>query len=189
MMHVPAIDLNQHEKIVQKTKARKSLLWLGIISIMMLFAAFTSGYIVRQGEGKWVQFDLPQLFIYSTITIVLSSIPMQWAVSSAKHNRQKNLKRALALTVLLGMAFVGLQFLAWSELFSKGITLVGHIRDLKGDYTYVRAGDETDAQIAAMGNVAGSFLFIIVWIHVVHLLAGIIALFRVFGRALKGKYS
>ena len=59
-------------------QAKRSLVFLGIVSIVMLFAGLTSGYIVRQGEGKWVEFALPHTFIISTILIVLSSIPMQW---------------------------------------------------------------------------------------------------------------
>ncbi len=45
-------------------KAKRSLVLLGIMSIVMLFAGLTSGYIVRQGEGKWVEFALPNIFIY-----------------------------------------------------------------------------------------------------------------------------
>ena len=189
MMHAPAIELTEAEKITRKIKAKKSLLWLGIVSITMLFAAFTSAYIVRQGEGKWVQFDLPHLFIASTAVIMLSSIPMQWAVASAKHNRQRNLKNALFLTLVLGVVFVCLQYLAWSELFSKGIAFSSQIKDIKGEYTYVRAGSETDAEIGAMGNVAGSFLYVITALHVLHLAAGMLALVFVLVKAFRGRYS
>src|SRR5436190_9551132 len=118
MMHAPALELTQAEQSTRKLKTQKSLLWLGIVSITMLFAAFTSAYIVRQGEGKWMVFDLPNMFIVSTGVILLSSVPMQWAVASARHNRQKNLKTALFLTILLGAIFVICQFMAWTELFS-----------------------------------------------------------------------
>jgi len=189
MMQAPPILLTEQETLVRKFKAKKTLLWFGIISVVMLFGALTSAYIVRQAEGKWVQFDMPNMFIASTVVILLSSIPMQWAVVSARKNNQKNLKLGLLLVSLLGAAFVVFQFFAWSELFSKGIAFAGQIKDIKGEYTYIRAGNESPSDINAMGNVAGSFLYVITALHVLHLLAGIIVLIIVFSHALKGKYS
>lgn len=188
-MEIQASPLTEGEKILVQIKARKTLVWFGIISIVMLFAALTSAYIVRQGEGKWVQFDLPQIFIYSTLVILLSSIPMQWAVRSAKQNNQKNLRIALIATTLLGLLFVVFQYQAWSELFNQGIAFAGKIKDIKSDFTYIKAGNESQSDIAEMGNVAGSFLYVITALHVVHLLVGILALFVVLSQALRGKYS
>jgi cytochrome c oxidase subunit 3 len=159
--HLLLTDQEIQDSFVQKLKAKKTLLWFAIISIIMLFAALTSAYIVRQAEGKWVQFELPKMFIASTVVILLSSIPMQWAVASAKKNNQKNLKTALVLVALLGSCFVFFQYTAWTELFSQGIAFAGQIKDIKGDYTYVRAGTESPSDIASMGNVAGSFLYVI----------------------------
>src|SRR5439155_16173493 len=104
------------EKQLLKMKASKGLLWFGIISMTMLFAGLTSAYIVRQGEGKWVQFAMPELFKVSTILIVLSSITMQWSVVSIRKNNKKNLKLAITLTAILGIGFVVFQYLSWSEL-------------------------------------------------------------------------
>jgi cytochrome c oxidase subunit 3 len=189
MMEMQAVQLTESEKLTVKIKARKTLLWFGIISIVMLFAALTSAYIVRQGEGKWAQFDLPQAFIFSTLAILLSSIPMQWAVSSAKKGNRKNQINALLATLILGLAFVGLQYLAWSELFDQGIAFAGKIKDIKADFTYIKAGKESNAEILEMGNVAGSFLYVITALHVVHLVGGLIALIVVLSRASLGKYS
>jgi cytochrome c oxidase subunit 3 len=189
MMHAPALEFTESELATRKVKTQKSLLWLAIVSIIMLFAAFTSAYIVRQGEGKWLVFDLPDMFIVSTLVIVLSSVPMQWAVRSAQHNRQKSLKIGLFLTLVLGLAFVGFQVLAWSELFSQGIAFSGEIGQVTAESTYVRAGDESKAEIDSMGNVAGSFLYVITALHVLHLAAGLLVLAVVFYRALVGRYS
>lgn len=170
-------------------KAKRSLVILGIISIVMLFAGLTSGYIVRQGEGKWVEFALPQTFIISTIIILLSSIPMQWALVSIRKDNRKNMSIGLILTALLGLGFVFTQYMAWSELFGQGIAFTGRIKDVSTDYTYIPSGIETAEQAGDAGNVAGSFLYVITGLHVLHLLAGIIALFVVFSRATSNKYS
>ncbi|MBK7850086.1 MAG: cytochrome c oxidase subunit 3 [Bacteroidetes bacterium] len=182
-------ELIPNERTLLERKAKRSLLWIGVISILMLFAGLTSGYIVRQGEGKWAQFDLPMTFAISTVIIVLSSIPMQWAVISAGKGNQKNLVTALIITALLGIAFVISQYVAWSELFSQGIAFSGRIKDIKGNFQYVPSGSESVTEAGDAGNVAGSFLYVITGLHVMHLLGGLIALFIVFSRALRQKYT
>ncbi len=62
--------VNNNSETEVKNKALRTLLWFGIVSIIMLFAGLTSAYIVRQGEGKWVEFDLPQLFAIFKIYII-----------------------------------------------------------------------------------------------------------------------
>ncbi len=170
-------------------QAKRSLVFLGIVSIVMLFAGLTSGYIVRQGEGKWVEFALPHTFIISTILIVLSSIPMQWSLISIRKGNHKNMMTGLILTALLGLGFVLTQYLAWTELFNQGIAFTGRIKDVTTDFTYIPSGVETAEQAGDSGNVAGSFLYVITGLHVLHLLAGLIALFIVFSRASSKKYS
>jgi cytochrome c oxidase subunit 3 len=182
-------QLLENEKQLLKVKSSKGLLWLGIVSITMLFAGLTSAYIVRQGEGKWVQFAMPDLFKVSTMLIIISSVTMQWAVSSIKKNNKKNLKIAVTLTTLLGIGFVVFQYLAWSQLVSQGIYFVGEVKDLKGSYQYIPAATESATDVATMGNVAGSFLYVITGLHVAHVVGGMIALFVVLSRAFTGKYS
>ena len=82
-------------------KALRALLWFGLVSIIMLFAGLTSAYIVRQGEGKWVEFDLPRLFTVSSLIILLSSLSMHWALASIKKNDYKNLLTGLLVTQFL----------------------------------------------------------------------------------------
>ncbi len=184
---VPSIT--EEEKLELNRKAKRALLWFGIISIVMLFAGLTSAYMVRQGEGKWVQFALPQLFIVSTVIILVSSVTMQWAVISIKKNDVSNLKIAVLLTFLLGIGFVIFQYLAWSDLVSQGIYFVGTVKDITSNFTYIPAGNETVAQAADIGNVAASFLYVITGLHVAHLVGGILALSVVLVKSLRGKYS
>ena len=67
-------------KIVEEPKrplamnAKKFGLWLFIITVVMIFAALTSAYIVRQAEGNWLVFELPVEMYYTTVVIFLSSI-------------------------------------------------------------------------------------------------------------------
>ncbi len=47
-----------------KEKSRKFLLWIGLVSIAMMFAGLTSGYIVRRQTGTWMKFDLILYLFY-----------------------------------------------------------------------------------------------------------------------------
>src|SRR3954470_7988875 len=105
-----AVPLNDIERKEKSALAKRSLLWFGIVSITMLFAGLTSAYIVRQGEGKWVEFSLPQLFAVSSLIILLSSFTMQWGVRSIKKNDVSKLRTALLLTLVLGTCFVVCQY-------------------------------------------------------------------------------
>ena len=151
------IQLNDLSEGEVKRKALKALLWFGIVSIVMLFAGLTSAYIVRQGEGKWVEFSIPSMFSISTLIIVLSSVSMQWAVNSAKKGNRAQIRTGLLITLLLGIGFTFTQYLAWSDLYQSGIVLTGTVSDIKTNYNYIPSGKETLAEAGAVGNVAGSF--------------------------------
>ena len=98
------ITINEKREI--REKVAKPLLWIGMISMSMVFAGLTSAYVVRQGKGDWLQFDLPRMFYVSTALILISSVSMNWVLSSAKKNDFKNIKLASLITLLLGFAFV-----------------------------------------------------------------------------------
>ncbi len=129
---------------------KKFAMWLFIGSVVMLFAALTSAYIVRQAEGNWLFFELPGLFTTSTIVILLSSAAMQWAYWSAKKDNLEMVKIMVTVTSILGLAFLVLQFEGWKELVANQVYLVG--------------------------NPSGSFLYIITGLHGLHLISAIIFL-------------
>src|SRR5688500_14433159 len=84
----------------------KFALWLIIISIIMMFAAFTSAYIVRKEEGNWLEYALPDNLVLNTVFIVLSSVTIQWAFNTARKDNLRQLKLALLLTMILGISFL-----------------------------------------------------------------------------------
>lgn len=116
---------------------KKFALWLFMISILMIFAALTSAYIVRAGEGNWLEFDLPVAFWYNSAIILVSSFTMHWAYLSAKRDNLEAMKVALSITALLGIAFLVGQWLAWKQLVSSEVYLVGNP---SGSFVYVFSG-------------------------------------------------
>lgn len=100
---------------------RKFAFWLFMVTVAMLFAAFTSAYLVRREAGDWKLFELPTLFIWSTVIIVISSITHQFAFWQAKKDELRNVKLLLVATLVLGIGFVVSQVYAWKELTTKNI--------------------------------------------------------------------
>lgn len=143
-------------KIVEEPKKPISMnpkkfgMWLFIGSVVMLFAALTSAYIVRQAEGNWLYFELPTIFTISSIVIFLSSITMHGAYLSAKRDNLEMVKVLITITTVLGLVFLILQFEGWKDLVAKQVYLVG--------------------------NPSGSFIYIITGLHGLHLISAIIFL-------------
>jgi cytochrome c oxidase subunit 3 len=129
---------------------KKFILWLFIVSIVMIFAALTSAYIVRQAEGNWLDYELPQMFYISTALIFLSSLTMHWALLSAKKNNFFNVKLGLTITLLLGMVFLYTQVQAWGQL--------------------------VDMNVFFVGNPSGSFVYVLSGVHGFHIISGVIFL-------------
>ena len=95
---------------------KKFALWLFIVSITMLFAAFTSAYLVKASEGIAFDVEIPFLFTISTLVIVLSSVSIQWALNSARKNEIRTILLMLVATTLLGSTFLVTQFAGWGQL-------------------------------------------------------------------------
>jgi cytochrome c oxidase subunit III len=142
----------------------KFSLWLIIISIIMMFAAFTSAYIVRREEGNWLEFDLPNMLLINTAIIAFSSVTMQLAYNSAKSDNLSRLKMMLIATVVLGVAFLIGQWNAWSELVANNVYFGGE-----------------------SSNPSGSFLYVLTGVHGFHLITGLIFLLLVFVASMKYK--
>lgn len=125
----------QDDNIEQVEKAKKNLIYVGILSVVMLFGGFTSAYIVSMGDSFWLKAPLPNFFYISTGIIVLSSITYQLAIAAVKKGNTKGLKLFIALTLLLGLGFVYSQFKGYGELIDRGIHPVNnHIIVTDGRY-------------------------------------------------------
>ena len=62
-------------------------MWIGIGSILMMFAGLTSAYIVKRAQANWALLEIPTAFWISTGVILLSSVTVYLA-NKAFHERQ-----------------------------------------------------------------------------------------------------
>lgn len=141
---------------------KKFALWLFIVSIVMLFAALTSAYIVKQSDGNWLSIDLPGIFAVNTVIIAISSLTMHLAYLAAKKNALDKVKWMLSITVILGLLFLVGQYISWSELVKNDVYFVSNY-------------------------VSGSFIYIFTGLHGLHLISGIIFLLITFISSLKSE--
>jgi cytochrome c oxidase subunit III len=129
---------------------KKFALWLFLVTVVMIFAALTSAYIVRQAEGNWLEYELPEIFWVTSGIVILSSIALQFAYYAAKKDNFFGLRIGMVLTVLLGIGFLVGQWYSWVAL--------------------------VDREVFFVGNPAGSFLYVFTGLHAVHLISGVIFL-------------
>lgn len=161
----PSPDVNIDLKAAHK-KTAKALLWIGIISMIMFWAGLTSAYVVRQGAGNWLNFEIPSMFYISTAIIVTSSITYIYAQNSVKKNNNKGVFLGTLLTFLLALVFSGMQYEGWKDLFDNKIVFGGKY-----------------------SNPSGSFFILFIWAHWAHLAGGIISLMFVLINSLRKKYT
>ncbi|MDX2002964.1 MAG: cytochrome c oxidase subunit 3 [Chitinophagales bacterium] len=137
---------------------RKFAMWAGIVVMSMAFAGLTSAYLVRKGAGNWTEFVLPTQFAYSAIIMLMSSVSI-WAASWAFRNDKLAFYRLfLFVTLALSMGFMYSQYLGWQRMKEIGIYIDG--------------------------NPSGSFVYVISYLHVVHVAMGILCIFLTFVRSL-----
>jgi len=135
----------------------KFTLWIGVASIVMMFAGLTSAYIVKRNQANWITFDLPPVFWYSTVIIILSSLTLYISQNAFKQRQMVKYRRLVVVTLFLGIVFLVLQSVGLSQLWIKGVTLTG--------------------------NVSFSFLYVILGLHALHVIGGVVALVVLFAKA------
>ncbi|MFX0555458.1 cytochrome c oxidase subunit 3 [Maribacter sp. CXY002] len=161
------MDLTQGTAKDKNARAKKMMLWFGIVSLLMGFAGWTSAYIVSSSREDWVSgIVLPNSFYFSMAVIIISSLTYILAKKAVKENNQKLGTTYLLLTLVFGIVFIILQFNGFSQMVAEGYYFTGPTSTIKMSY-----------------------IFLIAMVHIVHVVAGIISLLVVLYNQNKGKYS
>lgn len=156
----------EKELRIAKRKSAKPILWVSLISMIMFFAGLTSAYVVSMKREDWVTFDLPDAFYISTGVIILSSIFLFLSKMFLKKDDINKSFLFLAFAFILGLLFVWFQYVGFKELENSGLYFTGE-----------------------ESTVSTSFIIGITFMHVLHMLAGIIVLNVVIYNHFKKKYS
>ena len=156
----------QGELTSAKKKSAKPMLWVSMISMVMFFAGLTSAYVISMKRDDWVSFDLPDAFFISTVLIVASSITLFLSQKFLKQDKRQLSLLLIVATLVLGIGFVWQQYIGFNQLKSVGLFFTG-----------------------PESTVSTSFIIGITFMHVLHLLAGLIVLLVVIYNHFKYKYK
>lgn len=139
-----------HQEANSNYKAKKFIIWLFVVSSTIMFAGWTSYYIVfAASKSKGHGLVLPDMFLYSTAVLLVSSICLFLAARAFRNGQVSSQKTFLWATLLLGIVFGYLQVEAWVSLYQSGAFLVNN-------------------------NAAISLIYIVSGIHLLHIFAGLL---------------
>lgn len=145
--------------VTKRREPFRFMVWLGIASSVMVFTMLLVAYIIRQTGSGWRDVKLPSVFLVSTVVILLSSFTLNNAIQAFRHERFNNYRTNLGTTLVLGTMFMILQGWGWRQMIRAGVTLED--------------------------NPAGSFIYIISGIHLLHIFIGVIFLAIMLAEALR----
>ncbi|MGI9547833.1 MAG: cytochrome c oxidase subunit 3 [Flavobacteriaceae bacterium] len=161
------MDVTQRSAKEKNARAKKMMLWFGLASLIMGFAGWTSAYIVSSTREDWIRdFQLPSAFFLSTLVIIFSSLTYILAQKALRSGSKKQCTRWLITTLILGIAFIFIQFVGFSQLIGQGYYFTG-----------------------PSSNITMSYIFLIAGVHIAHVVAGLISLLVVLYNQLRAKYS
>lgn len=126
-------------------------MWVGLASVAMMFTSLSSAYIVRSASSNdWTTLPMPRMLLVSTALLLGSSATLETARRKLRAGLSALYKRWVFLTVVLGLAFLAAQLIAWRQLARQGIYLAS--------------------------NPHSSFFYLLTGAHAVHLLGGMLGL-------------
>lgn len=157
-----------------KASWNKLMMWLFLISDALTFMGLLAGYAMlrlNSPAGSWPnQSEVFNINLVAAMTFILicSSVSMVKALSAIRHGNANGLRNYLALTILGGVVFLGLQAYEWNSLIHEGLAL-----------------DSNHWGAAAFGPT----FFTTTGFHGMHVTGGIILLTIVLIKGLRGRYS
>lgn len=145
---------------------RKFAVWLFLSSETMLFMVLITAYVfVRFNPAHAAEHEIlniPQTSL-SSFMLLASSFLVVRALDAVKRNNQVKFQRSLFLTLVLGLGFLGMQYLEYSHMGHEGVTL--------------------------NSGPFGTTFFALTGFHGFHVIIGVIWLFVIFNQSFSGKFN
>jgi heme/copper-type cytochrome/quinol oxidase subunit 3 len=160
--------------------ARKLAVWLFLASEVLFFSALILGSLaIRLTSNSWPTYgqishvlNVP-LTAVNTFLLIVSSVMVVLALHAVEHGDRRRLILFLGATLALGMTFLGIQGYEYQLLWSEGLTLTSVPQE---------AMPQAD-------KLFGSTFYAMTGFHGLHVLGGVVTLFVVLLRALRGHYT
>jgi cytochrome c oxidase subunit 3 len=143
------MEYTPQQNVKFDARPKKFVVWLFVVSSTIMFGGWTSYYIVfAASKGKGHGLVLPDVFMYSTMVLIASSVTLFLATRALKKQNRSKQQLFLWITLGLGLVFGYLQFDAWTALYRSGAVLINN-------------------------NAAISMIYIVSGFHLLHIFAGI----------------
>lgn len=143
---------------MQRREPFKFMLQLAIFGSGLMFLFLLTSYLnLERPDAGFAKIEIPKIFYVSTLLIVISSLTLHLANIYFKEDKYLIYRILMAITLLLGMAFIVLQLIGWQQLFTQN----GDVRNSKG------------------------FIYMLSGLHIFHILIGLFFLIKIFVEALK----
>jgi heme/copper-type cytochrome/quinol oxidase subunit 3 len=142
-------------------------MWVFLAADAMSFGGLLAGYgALRYGDPNWphpANILGIQLTAFMTFLLICSSVTMVEALASIRKGDRSGLIKFLALTILGGVTFLGLQAYEWTHLIEHG-------------------------QSISKDNFGATF-FILTGFHGMHVFSGVVYLSCILVASLRGSYD
>ncbi|MFD2552062.1 heme-copper oxidase subunit III [Bizionia sediminis] len=160
------MDLTQGTLEEKRGRAKKMMLWFGILSLIMSFGGWTSAFVVSSTRPDWAaDFVLPNAFLISTLIIIISSGTIWLAKRSLVQSNRQMTSVWLVTTFALGLVFIYNQFVGFQQIIELGYNFTG-----------------------PTSNITMSYIYLIAVVHILHIAVGLLCLLVVIYNHFKQKY-
>ncbi|WP_026712666.1 cytochrome c oxidase subunit 3 [Flavobacterium daejeonense] len=162
-----SVSITAEEQKERSAKSSKMILLFAMVSMFMMFAGLTSAFIVSKSRVDWLNnFQLPTAFYFSTAVILACSVTFHLAKKAIQQDNRSKTTAMLLATLALGVVFVISQFAGFGQIIESGYYMTGE-----------------------GSSITVTFLYIIAFMHLLHLAGGIISLLIIIYNHFKQKYN
>jgi cytochrome c oxidase subunit 3 len=171
---------HQFDDIQQQRDADHLGMWTFIVTEVLFFGGMITGYTVYRSmyPQAWA-IGSEHLSYWSgtimTAVLLISSLTMALSVHAAQTGRRKTLMTFLVLTMILGVAFLGLKFNEYHEKFVEHMVPGPHF--------------EYHGPFAHQVEIFLSFYFAMTGMHALHMIIGLGILTVLLVMAARGRFS
>lgn len=137
----------------------KFMVYVLLAALTMLFVALTAAYLYQRLEKGIPPLPLPSIFIYNSSLLLLGSFFIDRANKAYLADHTRHYQYYLWCTLGVTLLFGGIQFVGWAQLQAAGQFLTT--------------------------SPSASYVYVLSWLHLLHVLGGIVFLVVFIGIAYK----
>ena len=169
-------------------------MWVFLLTEIMFFGGMFCAYMIYRSmyPGAFASTSThmnPALGATNTAVLIVSSLSMALAVRAARLGQQKALQILLIVTMIFGLAFLGVKVVEYHEHWvDKKVPITVPVIGSNWDYSNTPEFPH-QAQYARPAQILFCFYFFMTGFHALHMIVGVVLMLTIFAMARKGKFS